>query len=142
MSGLSEAVVPRNPQRVKVTGSLFRGVVPAGAVYVGRAAPGLAASPYRNMFAVKKVDGGLRVWDTIARAWASETILTSFEAAAVAVLAFMEATRPGGKYAIGPDRLRADLAGHDLACWCRLEDGGFPVPCHGNVLLALANGGR
>jgi hypothetical protein len=29
---------------------------------------------------------------------------------------------------------RADLAGHDLACWCPLDDG----PCHADVLLDLA----
>lgn len=27
------------------------------------------------------------------------------------------------------------LRGHDLACWCRLDQ-----PCHADVLLALANG--
>ncbi len=29
---------------------------------------------------------------------------------------------------------RAQLAGHDLACWCRLDD-----LCHADVLLRLAN---
>jgi Domain of unknown function (DUF4326) len=29
---------------------------------------------------------------------------------------------------------RAELAGHDLACWCELTD-----PCHADVLLELAN---
>jgi hypothetical protein len=27
-----------------------------------------------------------------------------------------------------------ELAGHDLACWCPLD-----VPCHADVLLAVAN---
>jgi hypothetical protein len=31
--------------------------------------------------------------------------------------------------------IRADLAGHDLACWCPLDQ-----PCHADVLLELANG--
>jgi hypothetical protein len=30
----------------------------------------------------------------------------------------------------------APLAGHDLACWCPLDQ-----PCHADVLLDLANGG-
>jgi hypothetical protein len=30
--------------------------------------------------------------------------------------------------------VRAELAGHDLACWCRLD-----TPCHVDVLLDLAN---
>jgi hypothetical protein len=29
-----------------------------------------------------------------------------------------------------------ELAGHDLACWCPLDQ-----PCHADVLLELANGG-
>jgi hypothetical protein len=34
----------------------------------------------------------------------------------------------------------AELSGHDLACWCPLVDEtGSPVPCHADVLLALAN---
>jgi hypothetical protein len=32
------------------------------------------------------------------------------------------------------DRIRADLGGHDLVCWCDLD-----VPCHVDVLLELAN---
>lgn len=34
-----------------------------------------------------------------------------------------------------PDRIREQLAGKDLACWCPLDQ-----PCHANVLLAIANG--
>lgn len=31
--------------------------------------------------------------------------------------------------------VRAELAGHDLACWCPLDG-----PCHADVLLKIANG--
>ena len=31
-------------------------------------------------------------------------------------------------------RLRHELAGYDLACWCPLDQ-----PCHADVLLELAN---
>jgi hypothetical protein len=35
-----------------------------------------------------------------------------------------------------------ELAGHDLACWCPLEDAhGNRMPCHADVLLELANPG-
>jgi len=34
----------------------------------------------------------------------------------------------------GLDEIRAELAGHDLACWCPLDQ-----PCHADVLLELAN---
>lgn len=34
----------------------------------------------------------------------------------------------------------SELRGHDLMCWCPLEDGnGNRVPCHADVLLELAN---
>lgn len=32
------------------------------------------------------------------------------------------------------DSIRAELAGHDLACWCPLDQ-----PCHADVLIELAN---
>lgn len=32
------------------------------------------------------------------------------------------------------DDIRAELAGKDLACWCKLTD-----PCHADVLLEIAN---
>ena len=42
----------------------------------------------------------------------------------------------------GLDEIRAELAGHDLACWCPLTDEhGQHVPCHADVLLELAAGG-
>ncbi|WP_176456262.1 DUF4326 domain-containing protein [Mycobacterium marinum] len=35
-----------------------------------------------------------------------------------------------------------ELRGHDLACWCPLEDEhGHPVPCHADALLDIANQG-
>ena len=34
------------------------------------------------------------------------------------------------------DDVRRELAGKDLACWCPLDE-----PCHGDVLLAIANEG-
>ena len=42
----------------------------------------------------------------------------------------------------GVDRIRNELAGSDLACWCPLEDEhGNRVPCHADVLLEIANRG-
>ena len=40
-----------------------------------------------------------------------------------------------GHFAVTPDDVRAELAGKDLACWCKETD-----PCHADVLLELANG--
>lgn len=46
------------------------------------------------------------------------------------------------RIAFEPDteEIRAELGGRDLACWCPLVDeDGNPVPCHADVLLAVAN---
>lgn len=81
-------------RRVTVEGNLFHGRVPDGAVYVGRAAPGLAASPYRNPFGVPKY--GLAE---------SRRRFRAHLAARPELL----------------DQARRDLGGRDLACWCPLE---------------------
>jgi hypothetical protein len=36
--------------------------------------------------------------------------------------------------AVTVDDARSELAGHDLACWCPLDQ-----PCHADILLDLAN---
>jgi hypothetical protein len=35
-------------------------------------------------------------------------------------------------------RDRHQLVGKNLACWCAIEEGGKPVPCHADVLLRVA----
>jgi Domain of unknown function (DUF4326) len=78
-------------RRVKVTGDMFHGKVPAGAKYIGRQMPGLKGSPYANPFSVRKYGrtGALERF----RAW----VLTQAELI---------------------EQARRDLAGCDLACWC------------------------
>jgi hypothetical protein len=34
----------------------------------------------------------------------------------------------------GPAEIRAELSGHNLACWCRPG-----TPCHADVLISIAN---
>ena len=38
------------------------------------------------------------------------------------------------RFVFTPERLRADLGGKNLACWCKLNE-----PCNADVLLELAN---
>jgi hypothetical protein len=102
------------PRRVRVQGDLYHGRVPDGAVYVGRPAPGLQGSPYANPY---KVRG-----DRTA-------------AEAVSLFRQYVARRPELE-----ESARRELAGRDLACWCRLPDPGAPDVCHGAALLELANG--
>ncbi|GAA2048442.1 hypothetical protein GCM10009800_40770 [Nocardiopsis rhodophaea] len=39
------------------------------------------------------------------------------------------------------EEIRAELAGHDLACWCPLPQKGEPDLCHAAILLRVAAGG-
>jgi hypothetical protein len=50
---MQRLIVDPMSRRVRVTGDLFHGQVPDGAIYVGHAAPGLRRSPYANPFHVK-----------------------------------------------------------------------------------------
>ena len=79
------------PRRVKVTGDLFHGQIPAGAVYVGRAAPGLKRSRYANPFP--------------ATQHGQQKAVRLYSRHLTAVPGLLEAAR-------------AELGGRDLACWC------------------------
>jgi hypothetical protein len=96
----------RGPQRVRIEGDLFHGRVPAGAVYVGRAAPGLRASKYANPYP--------------ARIYGQEHALQLYSEHLAAHPELAQAAL-------------SELAGRDLACWCRLDQ-----PCHADVLLAAS----
>jgi len=86
--------------------------LPPNAIYVGR--PG----PWGNPFVVD-----------------SEGVLLD---RAAAVVLFRQWVNVGGERQ--RERIRSGLRGHDLVCWCPLEDAnGQPVPCHADVLLELAN---
>ena len=105
--------------RVRVVGDLFHGRVPEGAVYVGRAAPGLKASPYANPHSIGGTNGcrmcSGRIHDLDEALWLYEQHLD-----------------------IHPDlvaQARAELAGRDLACWCAVPAPGGTDLCHGAILL-------
>lgn len=104
------------PQRVQLLGDLFHGRVPAGAVYVGRSAPGLAGSLYANPHRVGDCRhcGHRHDQDDAVDAYTRHLV-----------------DRPDLVVAA-----RRDLAGRDLACWCRIG-----VRCHADVLLSLVNAG-
>lgn len=98
-------------RRVRVQGDLFHGVIPDGAIYIGRAAPGLRKAPWANPFSARQYGRAesLRLY----RQWI--------------------VAQPGWSAA------RQALAGRDLACWCPLQpELGWTGPwCHGDVLLDL-----
>lgn len=109
------------PRRVRVQGDLFHGVIPTGAVYVGRAAPGLKQSKYRNRHRVGKP----------CRECAGD-VHSLLEA-----LALYE--RDLYEDIVLLEWARAELAGQDLACWCRLPGPGEPDLCHAAITLGAVN---
>jgi len=98
--------------------------MPQGAVYVGR--PSVWGNPYRlspcpDGWNVKAPWGGNTRFLTqgAARAWAVQSLRTDLEQ---------------GRAPWTEEEIRAHLAGHDLACWCPLDQ-----PCHADLLLDIAN---
>ncbi len=115
------------PQRIKL--SRAKGWrKPAGAIVVSR------PSRFGNPFRVTQAEGSWTVQDgtgviygatgnTDARRFAT-TWYRAWLSSQTELLA----------------RARAELTGHDLACWCPLPEPGQPDWCHGRVLLDVANG--
>lgn len=104
---------PRRIQRQRTRG--WR--MPEGAIYVGR--PTAWGNPWRVgdlMFLEWPVDQLPRVGRVME--------ITP----EIAVALYRAAFAPDA------DEIRAELAGHDLACWCPLDQ-----PCHADVLLEVAN---
>jgi hypothetical protein len=110
------AVAGLRPRRVRVLGDPYHGRVPDGAVYVGRAAPGLRASRYANPHRVGACRRCGHEHD---------------QAGAVTAYAADLDRQPNLVAAA-----RRDLAGVDVACWCREH----VRACHGEVLLRVAAG--
>lgn len=94
---------------------------PEGAVVVAR--PTKWGNPF-DWDSYPKYGDGEDVPDSTRRGWA----VTDFEMAVVHRIPALS-TYPS------LDEIRMELRGHDLACWCPLDD-----LCHADVLLELANG--
>ena len=107
--------MPWLPRRVQVV----RGIVPAGAVYVGRPVarhPHLNPTHWGNPYRMRSEADRDRVCDLYA--------------------ALFDVADPelGDVAAALRERAVAELAGRALACWCRPGQ-----RCHADVLLAVAN---
>lgn len=108
------------PHRVRVRP--FRAYeLPAGVIYVGRGVLGYPASPYANPYVVGR-----------AYIVAGVTVVVRDRLHAVALYRAHLHLSPVLQHAAA-----RDLVGHDLACWCPLDE-----PCHADLLLAIATGGR
>lgn len=91
--------------------------MPAGAVSTGR--PGKWGNPWRVGTLVHHRCGD--------REWSSR--MTAEEA-----VSFYETDLRAGLLPYTQADVRRELAGRDLVCWCPLDQ-----PCHGDILLELAN---
>lgn len=105
---------------------------PEGAIVVAR--PTKWGNPFRwTDYPHQHVDSNSDLWP-----------ITNARRRRFAVDDFESAIRYGDGVAGYPsiEEIRAELAGRDLACWCPLVDAeGNRVPCHADVLLAIANSG-
>lgn len=122
-----------SPQRVKVQGDLFHGRIPDGAVYVGRATPGLPRSRYCNPFRLgQPVTDPVLANATVGGVPLRRGGFVEDRQHAVDLFAFWVMA----KVPFTEEQIRADLGGRDLACWCPTG-----LACHADFLLTLANGG-
>ncbi|MEU6016905.1 DUF4326 domain-containing protein [Streptomyces sp. NPDC047515] len=106
---------------------------PEGAIYVGR--PTLYGNPFQIAHVGKDwlvfVDAAIGVTGRIVATVSSER---EARQAAVDEFRAMLRTPGGGEQA---DFFAANLHGRDLMCWCPAG-----MPCHADVLLALANNSK
>jgi hypothetical protein len=115
---------PKRIQRRRTAGWKM----PEGAIYVGR--PSRWGNPFRvddyptqsRSIAGEAGDEPTPITEATRRRWAA----VDFEAAIT--------YGSGIRGYPSRDEIRSELAGRDLACWCPEGD-----PCHGDVLLAIAN---
>ncbi len=106
-------------RRVRLSGNLYRPIVPAGAVRITR------PTRWGNPYPVRRY--GLVRALTLHREWLLGTPAAVEEARAIGCRLRL----------YGPalaDAARHQLDGRVLACWCP-----FDAPCHGDLLLAVAS---
>lgn len=74
--------------------------------------------------------------EEIAKTYKLDRAAAQAEAVAMAEAWLRGTLEPGLRPAPPPSRaeIRAELAGHNLACWCKPG-----APCHADVLIVLAN---
>lgn len=122
-----------SPQRIQL--SRKKGYrKPEGAISVAR--PSRWGNPFRVGFSYRWTDGAPCPYPRPAKAvegeWEQLERCESIRHAVLWYEAWITKMVP-----IMAEDARTYLRGHDLGCWCPLDQ----EPCHADVLLALANGG-
>lgn len=86
-------------------------------------------SRWGNPFRVERVRfTQVPYWTCRSATYTANPVESLTEARQLAVDLYRQAFTPDA------DGIRAELRGHDLACWCHLDQ-----PCHADVLLEIAN---
>lgn len=114
---------PERIQRRRVKG--WR--MPPGAEYVGR--PTFWGNPYHITQAPPMWDPAFARKMGLPPKWGRKAAVECFE---LMLASGWRMHRPPGFQIV--ERAMLELAGKDLACWCRLDQ-----PCHADVLLKYAN---
>ena len=124
LEGRSPEIGVVRPQRIQLRRTKgWR--LPPGALVVAR--PTKWGNPWK---VVELMSGG---WTVRRDGRNLSGPLSEQEARALTVGLYEEALL-AGELQCSEDFVRELLGGHDLACWCRLDQ-----PCHADVLLRLAN---
>lgn len=116
---LKARAADQTPRRVQRTRTKDRPGIPAGAVYVGR------PTPWGNPWRIGQH----------YRLPGQPTVHVRDQEQATGLYRQTLATMPALVA-----KARRELAGRDLACWCRLPEPGEPDHCHAAVLLDVARG--
>ena len=114
---LSADKMPERIQRKRTKG--WR--MPPGTVYVGR------PTKFGNPFTI----GMFKDYD-------AADAVCSFRRWVNRDLSYRSTENAFGKPPV-KSRIRADLRGKNLCCWCPVIRGGAYMPCHTDVLISLAN---
>lgn len=117
------------PERVQRTRRKGQHGMPEGAVYVGR------GSKWGNPFRVIKDGIGYHVIHTDEDGHEMYVVGTDDDQASAVSVAVAEYETHLTEHPELVLAARAELAGKDLACWCRPG-----APCHGDLLVRVAAG--
>lgn len=123
------------PQRVQRTRKAGQPAMPPGAVYVGRGRGNYGR--WGNPFTVTDcLEAEFAETEDEARAYVTDLyrrwLSGDFECSEAKGTSWSEERRNWIREHIG------ELAGKDLACWCKPANPGQPDHCHASVLLELA----
>lgn len=106
--------------------------MPEGAIYVGR--PTVWGNPFWHTQKFHGLEAALELYRNALQGVWSPSVTDKWNVVnpMIPYEAQQEWRKRLGQHPL--ERLRYELRGKDLACWCRLDQ-----PCHADILIELAN---